>query len=343
MKAAIVGASGYTGGELLRLLLSHPEVEVQQVSSDTHAGAAVGRVHPNLRKRTELRFVRHEEIRAADATFVCVPHRRSMDQMPRRLETGGLVIDLSADFRLKDPSLYDRYYGVTHPHPDLLQRAVYGVPELRRAELRSARLIANPGCIAIATILALHPLVRAGLIDPERAVIVDAKSGSSAGGSDAGAAAAHPERSGAIRPYAPMGHRHTAEIEQETGLRIGLSAHATEPVRGVLATCHLSVPAEPPAEKELWRVYRAAYGEEPFVRLVHEVEGIHRAPDPKVLLGSNYADLGFAADPHARRIVALSAIDNLMKGAAGNAVQCFNIASGFAETAGLEFAGLHPV
>ncbi len=341
MKTAIVGASGYVGGELLRLALQHPDLEVVQVSSDSHAGQAVGRVHPNLRKRTELVFVPHEKVEPADVTFIAVPHRSAMGRMPEWLASGGWVVDLSADHRLKDPAQYPEFYGVEHPHPELLRRSVYGVPELHREALRGARLIANPGCIAIASILALRPLVDAQLIDAKRPVIVDAKSGSSAGGADAGPAAAHPERSGAIRPYAPVGHRHTAEIEQETGLRIAMSAHAVGSVRGVLSTCH-AVGAGPTDDKQLWRAYRAAYANEPFVRIVHDPDGIHRAPDPKVLYGSNYADIGFALDPRAGRVVALSAIDNLMKGAAGNALQCLNIAVGFPETRGLEFAGLHP-
>ncbi len=341
MKAAIVGGSGYVGGELLRLALGHPDLEVAQVSSDRHAGRPVARVHPNLRKRTELVFVPHEKIRPADVTFVAVPHRSAMARMPEWIASGGIVVDLSADHRLKDPGKYPEFYGVEHPHPELLAKSVYGVPELHRDALRGAKLIANPGCIAIASILALRPLVEAKLIDPARAVIVDAKSGSSAGGADAGPAAAHPERSGVVRPYAPTGHRHSAEIEQETGLTIAMSAHAVGSVRGVLSTCHAAA-AGPTEDRQLWRAYRTAYGNEPFVRIVHDPDGIHRAPDPKILYGSNYADIGFAPDPHADRVVALSAIDNLMKGAAGNAVQCLNIAAGLPETRGLEFAGLHP-
>ncbi|MEM0129073.1 MAG: N-acetyl-gamma-glutamyl-phosphate reductase [Thermoplasmata archaeon] len=339
---AVVGGSGYVGGELLRLLLGHPDVEVVQVSSDSRAGQPVGRTHPNLRKRTDLAFVPHDRIRPADATFVAVPHGGAMARMPAWRSTGGLVVDLSADHRLRDPSQYPRYYGTEHPHPELLEEAVYGVPEIRREALRRARLIANPGCIAIASILAIRPLVVAGLVDPARPAIVDAKSGSSAGGSDAGPGAAHPERAGVVRLYAPAGHRHTAEIEQETGLTVAMSAHAIGAVRGVFSTVHLAA-ARPVEEKELWRAYRAAYAAEPFVRIVHESDGIHRSPDPKVLAGSNYADVGFAVDPHAGRLIALGAVDNLMKGAAGNAVQCFNLAAGYPETRGLEFAGLHPV
>ncbi len=341
MKAAIVGGSGYVGGELLRLLLRHPEVEVAQVTSESMAGKAVTRAHPNLRKATDLVFAPLSQLRPADVTFVASPHGETMDRMPELLSTGGIVVDLSADHRLKDPQEYPRYYHRDHPHPELLKESVYGLPELHREALRNARLIAVPGCIAAAAILAIHPLVATQLIDPTK-VVVDAKSGSSASGRDAGPAGQHAERSGVMRAYAPAGHRHTAEIEQETGARVALSCHAVEAVRGVLVTAHGFV-SHPVDEKELWQTYRRAYGTEPFVRIVHEADGIFREPEPKILSGTNYCDVGFANDPHAGRVVALAAIDNLMKGAAGNAVQCFNLRAGVPESRGLEFLGLHPI
>jgi LysW-gamma-L-alpha-aminoadipyl-6-phosphate/LysW-L-glutamyl-5-phosphate reductase len=341
MKVAIIGGSGYVGGELLRLLLRHPGVEVAQVTSDSMAGRPVWRAHPNLRKATSLTFTRHDELRPADATFVATPHGESMARMPDLLSTNEFVVDLAADFRLKDPTRYAEYYPTAHAHPELLSESVYGLPELHRSKLRGARLIAVPGCIATASILALKPLVDRGWLD-SRPVVVDAKSGSSASGQDAGPAGRHAERSGVMRAYAPVGHRHTAEIEQETGVRVALSCHAVEAVRGVLSTVHAFL-SQPVDDKELWRTYRGAYGDEPFVRIVHESDGIHREPEPKILTGSNFCDIGFATDPHAQRVVALAALDNLMKGAAGNAVQCFNIRRGFPETTGLEFLGLHPI
>ncbi len=341
MNVAVVGGSGYVGGELLRLLLRHPEVEVRQVTSDTFVGKSIARPHPNLRKVSTLTFVSHADLRPADATFVATPHGEAMARMPELLASGGIVIDLSADHRLKDPSLYPKHYRRDHPHPEVLAKAVLGLPEVHRERLKSSNLIAVPGCIATASILALHPLVSIGILD-DRGVVVDAKSGSSASGRDSGPAGAHAERSGVMRAYAPTGHRHTAEIEQETGLKVALSCHAVEAVRGVLATCHAFV-NRPVEEKELWRAYRSAYGNEPFVRIVHESDGLYREPEPKILAGTNYCDVGFATDPHAHRIVALGALDNLMKGAAGNAVQCFNLRAGFPETAGLDFLGLHPV
>ncbi len=341
MKAAIVGGSGYTGGELLRVLLGHPEVEVAQVTSDSMAGRPVGRAHPNLRKATALTFVPRSALQPADVTFVATPHGESGAFVPDLLASGAPVIDLSADFRLKDPAQYRKYYHADHPHPEWLARSVLGLPELHREELRSASLIAVPGCIATATILALRPLADAGWLG-DRTAVVDAKSGSSASGRDAGPAGQHAERSGALRAYAPAGHRHTAEIEQETGAHVALTCHAVEAVRGVLATVHAFVD-RPVDEKELWRTYRGAYGSEPFVRIVHETDGIHREPEPKILAGTNFCDLGFASDADAGRVVALSAIDNLGKGAAGNAVQCLNVRFGWPETTGLSFLGLHPI
>jgi N-acetyl-gamma-glutamyl-phosphate/LysW-gamma-L-alpha-aminoadipyl-6-phosphate reductase len=341
MKVAIVGGSGFVGGELLRLLLRHPEAEVVQVTSDSMAGKPLSRAHPNLRKVSPLLFTPHASLAAADATFVATPHGESMDRLPEIVASGGLVFDLSADFRLRDPEQYPRYYGRTHPRPDLLPTAVYGLPEVHREALRTAAIVAVPGCIATASILALRPLVRAGMVGPAP-VVVDAKSGSSASGRDSGPAGLHSERSGVMRAYAPAGHRHTAEIEQETGVAVALSCHGVEAVRGVLATVH-AFTTRPVDEKELWRAYRSAYGSEPFVRIVHESEGAFREPEPKILAGTNFCDVGFAVDPHAQRVVALAALDNLMKGAACAAVQCFNVRAGFPESTGLDFLGLHPI
>ena len=341
MKVGIVGGSGYTGGELLRLLLRHPKVEVAQVTSDSMAGKPIGRAHPNLRKVTDLTFTPHSDLEPCDLLFLAMPHGRSMGRMSEFLVRAGKVIDLSADFRLKDPALYREYYGVEHPRPDLLAQSVYGLPELHRQAIRQATLVSGPGCIATAAILAIHPLAKAGLIDPER-LVVDAKTGSSAGGVDGGTASQHPERSGVMRIYAPVGHRHTAEIEQETGVKVALSCHAVEAVRGILATCHAFL-QDSVTSKDLWRVYREAYHGEPFVRIVTEPAGLYRYPEPKILAGTNFCDVGFALDAHANRVVAVAALDNLMKGAAGTAVQCMNLVAGYPETMGLDFLGLHPV
>jgi N-acetyl-gamma-glutamyl-phosphate/LysW-gamma-L-alpha-aminoadipyl-6-phosphate reductase len=347
IKASIVGGSGYTGGELLRLLLGHPEIEVAQVTSERRAGKRVVAVHPNLRKRTDLTFVSADALEPCDVLFLGLPHGASSKGIEHFLELAPLVIDLSADFRLTEAEGYTRYYGYEHPHADLLSRFVYGIPELHREEMRSASAISSAGCLATPTILGLSPLFRAGLVDQDKPVVVEVKTGSSGSGAEEGPASHHPERSGVIRSFKPTGHRHTAEIEQELtvdGRRptVSFSATAIEAVRGVLATAHVSVNRDV-SDRDLWQVYRRAYGQEPFIRLVKEASGLYRYPEPKILTGSNYCDIGWEVDPYSRRVVVMAAVDNLMKGAAGQALQAMNIRLGCPEDAGLEFPGLHPI
>ncbi|HWE60895.1 MAG TPA: N-acetyl-gamma-glutamyl-phosphate reductase [Chloroflexota bacterium] len=346
VRVSIVGAAGYTGGEALRLLLGHPEVSVAQVTSQSRAGQPIHIAHPNLRRvgapgTAPLQFCAREELAPCDALLLCLPHGEAAAGIDHYLELAPLVIDLSADFRLRDPELYARWYGRPHPRPDLLGTFVYGLPELHREQLRGATRISGVGCNATAAILGLYPLIAGGLVDPDR-IVAEAKVGSSEGGATAGPDSHHPERSGALRSYAPVGHRHTAEIVQE--LRVGavhLSATAVEAVRGILVTAHCFL-REDVDERRLWQAYRAAYSQEPFVRIVKERHGLYRYPEPKILSGSNYCDVGFALDRESGRVVVLSALDNLMKGAAGSAVQCLNIALGWPERLGLEFPGLHP-
>ena len=339
MRVGIIGAGGYAGGELLRLLLGHPEVHDLVAGSQSLAGKPITAAHPNLRKRTALQFVRYDEVTGCDVLFLSLPNgaHRLMEFRSRAT----LVIDLSSDHRLRDPAAYATWYESEHPHPELLDTAVYGIPELHRDDLRTAKLLTGAGCNATATILAALPLVRAGLIDRSRPVVVECKVGSSEGGREAGDDSHHPERAGVVRSFKPVGHRHTAEVEQELGLHVQLSVTAVELVRGVLATAHVPVRSGID-DKACWRAYREAYAEEPFVRIVKERGGIFRYPEPKLLAGSNFADVGFAVDPRGERVVALCAIDNLVKGAAGNGVQAMNVACGYAESAGLEFPGLHP-
>jgi N-acetyl-gamma-glutamyl-phosphate/LysW-gamma-L-alpha-aminoadipyl-6-phosphate reductase len=343
LRVAIVGASGYTGGELLRLLLFHPGVEVAQATSESHAGEYIHQQHPNLRKRTQLQFVSQAALQPCDLLFLALPHGEAQKQIDRYLSLAPRVIDLSADFRLRDPALYQRWYGETHRAPQYLNQFVYGLPEAQRAAMAQAHHISGVGCNATASILALLPLVKAGLLLPDQPIIVDVKTGSSEGGAAVNPGSHHPEKSHSVRSYAPTGHRHTAEVIQELGLaNVHLSMTAVDLVRGVLAAAHAFLrPAT--TDKDLWKAYRAAYSAEPFVRIVKDRAGIHRVPDPKILAGSNYADVGFELDPESGRVVSLAAIDNLMKGAAGSAVQAMNIMCGFDETAGLEFPGLHPI
>ena len=337
---SIVGGSGYVGGELLRLLLGHPEVTVQQITSQQHAGRFVHGVHPNLRGATRLKFSPVEALEPCDLLFLALPHGRAAEQIKQFAALAPRIIDLSADFRLNDPAAYEEWYGRSHPAPEWLNKFIYGLPELHRDSLREANYVSGVGCNATAVNLALSPLAREGLIQQ---AIIEVKVGSSEGGNSFSAASHHPERSGALRSFAPTGHRHQAEMRQELGeFALHFSATAVELVRGILCTAHVFLNQDLP-EIELWKLYRTAYGNEPFVRLVNERKGIYRYPEPKILAGSNFCDVGFAKDERSGRIVVLSAIDNLMKGAAGTAVQAMNLMLGYPETTALTFTGLHPI
>lgn len=343
IRASIVGGSGYGGGEVVRLLLSHSQVQVTQVTSESHVGQYLYNVHPNLRGRSAIQFTSLDQLVPCDVLFLALPHGETQKQIDRFAELAPRIVDLSADFRLHDPALYTRWYGEPHRAPEWLARFVYGLPELHREEMRKANYVSGVGCNATASILALLPLARANLLDTARPIIVDIKVGSSEGGNSASIASHHPERSGSVRSFAPVGHRHTAEVEQELGLsNVHLSITSIEMVRGVLATAHCFLRAGI-TEKDLWRAFRGAYKGEPFVRIVKDKTGVYRYPEPKILSGSNYADVGFELDESISRAVSLCAIDNLMKGAAGSAVQAMNLMCGFEETAGLDFPGLHPV
>lgn len=343
LRVSIVGASGYVGGELLRLLLWHPAVEVAQATSGRNAGRYLYQVHPNLRGRTALQFVHPDTLEACDLLFLALPHGEAARAIERYAGMAERIIDCSADFRLTDPAAYKRWYGEDHPNPAWLERFVYGLPEVSREQLRGARYASGVGCNATASNLALLPLVRANLIDQTKPIVIEVKVGSSEGGASSSDSSHHPERAGAVRSFAPVGHRHSAEIQQVTGLtNTHLSITSVELVRGALATVH-AFANRPLVEKDLWQAYRAFAKPEPFVRIVKERQGIYRYPEPKILAGSNFADVGFALDSESGRIVSICAIDNLMKGAAGSAVQCMNLMLGLDETLGLSFPGLHPV
>ncbi len=344
MRVGIVGAGGYAGGELLRLLLTHPQVTEIVAGSESLAGKPVTAAHPNLRRRTGLQFVKYDAVTGCDVLFLSLPNgaHRSGEFEGR----ASLVIDLSSDHRLRDAADYERWYGEAHPHPDTLGRWVYGIPELHRADMKGVDRATGAGCNATATILALLPLFAADIVDRTRPVVVECKVGSSEGGREPSEDSHHPERVGVVRSFRPVGHRHTAEAEQELALggarpRVDLSVTSVELVRGVLATAHVYL-RERLEDKDLWKIYRQRYASEPFVRIVKERTGIFRYPEPRLLAGTNFADVGFAVDPRGDRVVALCAIDNLVKGAAGNGVQAMNVALGLDETAGLGFVGLHP-
>jgi len=341
VSVAVVGASGYAGGEFLRLALGHPALRVVQVTSERHAGSPVEYVHPNLRGASSLRFTALADLAPADVIVCALPHGVLAGVVDQVAGLATVVVDLSSDFRLGDAQRYERHYGHAHPRPELLGSFKYANPELYGAELPGARRLAGAGCIATATLLALAPLVTAGALARSE-VIVEAKIGSSAAGSEPSRASHHPERAGAVRTYAPTRHRHTAELEEHLpGLNVHMTATAIERVRGILVTAHCFVP-DGTSERDVGAALRDAYQDAPFVRQVTARRGVYRVPDPRVLDGTNFCDIGFELDPDSGRLVMMSAIDNLVKGTAGHALQALNLALGYDERAGLGFLGLHP-
>jgi N-acetyl-gamma-glutamyl-phosphate/LysW-gamma-L-alpha-aminoadipyl-6-phosphate reductase len=339
IRAAVLGAAGYIGGELLRILTSHPGVDLAAATSRTLRGRQVDGVHPNLRGRTRLTFSAEDQLDHYDVLFLATPHRETMRRMPEFLARADTVIDLSGDFRLSDTDAYEDYYGTPHEAAELISSFVPGLPEFHRERLRTADRISVPGCMATAGILSLVPLAEAGLIKGQ--LTVDARTGSSGSGAKAGAENLHAERSGALRVFAPTRHRHEAEIAQATGLDVRMSATGVEAVRGVQLLSRAAL-VEGVDERSIRSAYRRRYSGEPFVRVVAARRGLHRFPDAKILSGSNFCDVGFALDRGASNVTVIAALDNLVKGGAGNAVQCMNVRFGEPEHRGLEFTGLHP-
>ena len=350
MKVGVVGASGYVGGELLRLLVSHPKIEIATVTSRQRAGEYVHRVHPSLKGFIELTFspIDMEKLaNSCDLVFVSVPHGKANKVVKELYERGMRIIDLSADFRLKNPKDYVKWYGWEHPYPELLLKSAYGVPELHRNDIKRSQLVSCPGCMAVTSLLAIKPLIENNLIDIEH-IVVDSKIGSSGAGAQANAGTHHAMRYGVIRPYKPARHRHTGEIEQELGLiakkeiKISMSPHAVNVVRGILTTNHTFM-TRLVSEVDLWKIFRTSYKDEPFIRFIRDKKGLYKFPDPKFVVGSNFCDIGFDIDDDNKRIVALSASDNLMKGAAGSAIQNMNIMYQYNEKDGLNYTPLTPV
>ncbi|KYK23788.1 N-acetyl-gamma-glutamyl-phosphate reductase [Thermoplasmatales archaeon SG8-52-4] len=340
MNVSILGASGYAGGELLRLLLQHPKVEVQQATSERLSGKPVSFAHPNLRKKTDLKFCSKNNLENVDLLFSALPHSQLMKDFGNYDSLAKKIIDLSSDFRLKNPKDYKQWYGTDHSCPEFLNKFVYGIVELHRDEMRKSKYISSAGCNATAVILPLYPLLKNSMVNLDSPITAETKCGSSEGGNTVSEASHHPERSGCVRSYKPTGHRHTAEMIQELGVFVNFSATSIDMVRGILMTAHVFLKEEF-SEIDIWKSYRKEYGNEPFIRIVKEKTGIYRYPEPKILSGTNFCDIGFEIDK--KRIVVIGAIDNLMKGAAGQAVQAMNVMNGFDERLGLEFMGLHPI
>lgn len=345
LTTSIVGASGYAGGELLRLLAAHPGVTIHQITSERNVGKLAHQVHPHLRGQVTQRFSSRDALEACDVLFLAMPHGEAQTDFTRYASLAPRIVDLSADFRLNDPQQYAAVYGTPHAAPEWLARFVYGLPEIYREPLQNTAYASGVGCNAAATILALWALVRGGLINDTQPLIVDIKVGSSEAGNTPSASSHHPIRSGVVRPFQLTGHRHEAEVRQTLAaygnFDVRMAVTSVEMVRGISAAVHLSLP---PGlnERDLWACYRSAWQDTPFVRVVHERGSLHRHPEPRLLAGTNYADVGWEYDPSSGRVVLLCAIDNLGKGAAGSAVQCMNLMCGFAETTALTFGGIYP-
>lgn len=333
----IIGASGYTGAELLRLCAQHPEFEVVYATGDTQAGTRAASLYPSLAGRyPTLMFEEFEIERAAglDLVFLGLPHEASLALAPQLVGRAGCVVDLSAAYRLRDASLYPQWYGFVHDQPALLAQAVFGLPELHRGELRGAALVATPGCHVTAATLALAPLVSAGLIEPT-GVVVDSITGVSGAGRALKHTSLFCTADEDVTAYGLLDHRHTPEIEQEVGAQVLFTPHLAPLSRGLLATCYAR-PSAAVSTESLLVALRDAYSGEPFV-VVDEA-----SPSTKATLGSNMAHLTARFDERTGTVMAICAIDNIAKGASGGAVQAANVALGLAETAGLSVVGMYP-
>lgn len=344
MKVGIIGASGYTGAELMRILHGHPHVEMSYLSAHTYAGTRVSDLYPHLHAlggSSFEEFDAEKAIRMAGFHFVALPHGKAMEVVPALLEGGARVVDLSADYRLRDAALYETWYGTAHTSPHLLEEAVYGLPELAASEIAAARLVAVPGCYPTAALLALAPLAARGY-DLEGTVI-DAKSGVSGAGRSLSLAAHFAQAEGSVKPYGVGSHRHTPEIEAVLSalaggaVRVAFTPHLVPMSRGILATCYVRI-AEPVTEREVEEAYREFYAGKPFVVLLDR----GKFPETKCVTGSNYCHLGWHLDEARRVLTVATAIDNLVKGASGQAVQCMNVMLGYEERAGLEALGIFP-
>jgi N-acetyl-gamma-glutamyl-phosphate reductase len=355
IKVAVLGGSGYTGGELLRLLAGHPGLDVVAVTSEKSVGSSVASVFPYLASVVPpLTFERLDIAsisKRADAVFLALPHTTSLAPVAECLLAGTRVVDLSADYRLHRAADYESWYKTAHPHPELLLEAVYGLPELHRDAIRTARLVASPGCYPTAAILQLAPLVAHDLVQPG-SIVIDAKSGVSGAGRSPALAYHFPEAHESLEPYKIGQHRHIPEIEQELGevlarrhpaaagataMRVAFTPHLVPMNRGILSTayCRLRDSAD---LRHLRALYHDFYKSERFIRF-HEGE---TAPNPRYVRGANYCDLGVFMDERAGWVVTVAALDNLIKGAAGQAIQAMNLMLGFPEDMGLAGGGVFP-
>jgi len=340
ISAAIIGASGYTGGELLRLLSRHPEARPEAAYGFKSVGRSVHQVHPNLRGIVDLKITEpdYEKIGSTfDVVFTATPHGVAMNFMPELLDGGARVVDLSADFRFDNVEVFEKYY-TKHKSPHL--KSVYGLPELYRKKIKGARLVANPGCYPTAAVLGLAPLLKEGMIELEH-IVIDAKSGSSGAGAKPTETLHHPVCAENTFAYKATSHRHEPEINQELsklagqGVRAYFTPHVVPMVRGILCTIHAFL-KDLVSKKDLLNVYRRFYRGERFVRVIDDL------PTTNAVTGSNFCDIGLEVDPDGKRVVVCSAIDNLIKGASGQAIQNMNIMFKIDEGSGLEAPAIRP-
>lgn len=344
MKVSIIGATGYAGAELLRLLLNHPQAEVVHITSESNTGIPISDVYPHLKGVYDMQLESLADIKniGADSDFVFIglPAGHAMEIGRTLAELPTRIIDLGADYRFHDTSVYEAWYKVPHTHKDA--ERVYGLAELNRDLIKNAKIIGNAGCYTTASILALAPLVKEHLVDVH-SIVVDAKSGTSGAGRSAKLPNHFPELYDNFKAYGVATHRHTPEIEQALtdigGERVLLNftPHLVPMSRGILSTCYATL-KEGVTEAEVTAAYHKLYDDEYFIRL----RGLGSYPETKYVRGSNFCDIGWHLDARTRRVIVLSAIDNLVKGAAGQAIQNFNIACGFDETTGLKLAPVYP-
>ena len=343
-RVGIIGATGYTGVELLRLLLRHPQVEVTALTSQKYAGIPIAQVFPSLMKHLQLKC---EELNVdqisnkADFIFTAVPHKTAMEVVPLFRRQGKRVVDLSADFRFRDAVVYEKWYQ-KHTSPDLLPESVYGLPELHREKIRSAKIVGNPGCYPTGALIGLIPLVKQQMISAEN-IVVDSKSGVSGAGRDVVLESLFCEVNEGVKAYKIFAHRHTPEIDHELSqlarkeVNVTFVPHLIPMDRGILSTLHVRL-AKKLKTEELLALFQEGYREEPFIRVYPK----GKFPGTKDVRGSNFCDIGAVASEDGNRAVIVTAIDNVVKGASGEAVQNMNLMLGFPETAGLDVIPLFP-
>lgn len=346
VRIAIAGASGYAGGELVRLAAAHPYFEITAVTSEKSIGQAVSDVFPSLKGLVEHRFeaLAPEALAdRADAIFLALPHTKSQDPVATCVKAGRLVVDLSADYRLKSVAAYEKWYHTPHAYPHLIEEAVYGLPELHRAAIAKAKLVASPGCYPTAAVLQLAPLVTNGLVQSDM-IVIDAKSGVSGAGRSPALPYHFPEAHESLEPYKIGQHRHIPEIEQElsglmnqaSGVTVTFTPHLVPMNRGILSTAYCKL-TQPIQLSNLRNLYQDFYKGERFVRLSEEI-----VPNPRYIKGTNYCDIGVYADVRAGWVVTVAAVDNLVKGAAGQAIQAMNLMLGIPEETGLLSPASYP-